>query len=100
MTPQTVHVAVIDWDGSREPDVYVAVDFHTVARSAARQVWSEVIGEDGKGPSDWPTVGSDLPLTEAIKADPEKLSQWHCDFRDGITTPWVTFSEERVLGTT
>lgn len=95
---QTIHVAVVEWDGGREPDVYLGTDFHRVARAAARQVWDEAIGEDGVGPADWPTVGTDLPLTEEIKADPEKLSEWHCSFRDGITVPWVTFSEERVLG--
>lgn len=98
-TPPTVHVMVVEWQGTGEdPWVYVGATWHAAARAAARAVWDNVIGEDGKGPNDWPEVGTELPLTQAILNDPEQLAGWLAAFREGITVPWVTEVEERVLG--
>lgn len=97
-----VHTAVIEWDGSEEPTVYVGVDRRIVLLATIlhlQSVWKDAphaFADDG--PLFMREWGEGQPYGIPFDSlGEDTLEQWHTEFRESTTSPWVSFNETTVL---
>lgn len=98
-----IHVAVIEWESSTDPSVFLGLTYADVARAALDDIRDAAelsVGELIADDPDYFEHADKHPERHKASSDMTEieLREWHADFREATTVPWVTFDIETVLG--
>lgn len=86
-----LHTAIIEWDSSETPSLFLHVDPEVVKYEVAKTLYANSHGDDT---DDLPRFFDEFPHPPV--RDPELLDWWLGEFRQATTVPWATFDAEWV----